>query len=47
MNNDQLAMINAVPTFVWLIVMLLAGSPVVYFAGRLLGMRSAVGPRWP
>ncbi|MBP7689474.1 MAG: hypothetical protein KA765_16280, partial [Thermoflexales bacterium] len=33
MSNEQ--MINAVPTFAWLMALLLAGSPVVYFAGRL------------
>ncbi len=35
MINEQLRMINTAPTFVWLMVLLLASSPVVYFAGRL------------
>ncbi|MFN8595903.1 MAG: proton-conducting transporter membrane subunit [Anaerolineae bacterium] len=35
MINEQVAMLNAAPTFVWLMVLLLASSPVVYFAGRL------------
>src|SRR5512141_2384060 len=38
MSNEQVAMINAIPTFAWIIVLLLAGSPIVYFAGRLLNV---------
>jgi proton-translocating NADH-quinone oxidoreductase chain N len=35
MIDAQLTMINETPVFGWLIALLLAGSPIVYFSGRL------------